>query len=67
MNESTLKIQKEYGNKIIRKIINQEDRLHFFFQVIVELSNNELMDFKQKQTVIYFLYKKILTIKQAYK
>lgn len=60
MNESSLKIQIEYSERIIRVIIKTEERLYFFFQVLIELYNNRLMDFKQKQTIIYFLYKKLL-------
>jgi glycosyltransferase involved in cell wall biosynthesis len=60
MHDSSLKIRREYAEQAMRVIIEKDNRYIKFFDRLIELSKEKIMDMEQISNIVYQVYIKYL-------
>jgi glycosyltransferase involved in cell wall biosynthesis len=58
MYQSSIKIQMEYGEEVMKQIIEKEEKFFDFFEYLIKLFNEHLIDFHQLLNIISQFYLK---------
>jgi glycosyltransferase involved in cell wall biosynthesis len=56
MYQSTLKIRIEYAEQVMKQIVKKEEKFFDFFERLIELSNEGVIDFKHLSNILYQLH-----------